>query len=355
MTVVKSAGGRAVERWMDGPTMDYTIRRMTESDVPPVRTFLNETFRQMYTELTGSPTIGNNRDEGDRVIHRFHHPTAVCLVAEGGDGALLGVLFTVVLGTRSVTGPMAIRADVRSSGVGHALAAEALSIVQAAGVRVNDGCTPSGSLRHLRLHFSLGDPLFESGIMTRELGHIESPDPANGLTVESFSGEGSASEPLLSNARAISQRFYPGYDLSSEIRHVCGRGGGAIFVVSDEARPVGIAIVHFGPGSESFAAGSALIKFAHVEPGYPRGQAAFETLVHHIEYAVKGAGIEELTTMASTARRGTLEALLRRRYRMVAQFTEVRYPPVHDGASALDEGCLDKLHVEHPFALVELR
>jgi hypothetical protein len=206
-------------------------------------------------------------------------------------------------------------------------------------------------------HWKRGaDPAFPALFLQRPvhggkpLARVELP----GLTIERVSAADPARRAALRAAVvAVGDRFYAGFDASSEIDHLIGRGLGEVWVASLAGRPVGFATGHFGPGSEAFADGDLAFRFLVVEPGLAEGERVFLALVQAGEDLAREAGLETVGGVASGGRRATVATMFDRGYRPLAVFTE--FPFVHD-APPLWTGRRD-LDTSHPeqFVLIELR
>jgi predicted N-acetyltransferase YhbS len=334
---------------------NFSIQPMVESDLPESIAILNDTFRAVFLELTGAVPPG--RSEGERLASRFYHPSVSGLVMRNEAGELVGAGFMQIYGSRSVGGPIGVRADLRASGLGMPLVRKLVELSAAAGCRVCDGCTFGGSPAHFMFHWKRGaDPGFPALFFMRPL-HAGPPSPrvdTAGLVVERYSAADAAGRARLrAGVTAVSGSLYAGFDLSSEVDHVAGRGLGETLVVSEGGRPVACAIAHFGPGSEAFSDQDLAFRFLIVEPGHPEAARLFHGLVEAGEQLAREKGLDMVMGLGSGGRRATVSAMLERGYRPIAAFTE--FPFVH-GADPLWAGRLD-LATSSPeqYVLMELR
>lgn len=293
---------------------EYTIETMTEQDLPTVVELENEAFNVTFKQLMGA--IPPGRQEGVRVANRFFRPDTVSIVLKDEERRIQGVEFVKMMGTRGVVGPGAIRPGYRGKRAGSAVAAAVVERGRQQGCPVIDSVTFPSSPLHFVWHWQFGAVSVPAVFMVRDLAKAPATGgSAQGLKVERFSELNEARRTeALGAARQVTERFFLGFHLTADIQHVHQRKLGETLLIHEGSRLLGLAICHYGPGSEAFLDEQLLIQHLYVSPGEPRGADAFNALLGRVEELATAMKLQSVAAMALSNRRVTVDAMMERNY-----------------------------------------
>jgi hypothetical protein len=300
------------------PRHDLTVEFMRENEIPAFVDLTNSAFASAFNRLLRGAPPG--RPVGERVRSRFYRPETDILVLRDLEGRLCAALPLQRCGSRAVPGPLAIaphwqepwQSEIAPTLV-EALLRRAVEVECAA----IDSVTFPHSAAHFALYWRYGMPVFQVLLMMRPLRPVADAEGPHGLV--RFSALSSHERGrALASMRDLTEHCYPGYHLSAEIVHVHARGLGETYLWPSADEPLGFAICHHGERSEAYSDDQFFVKYLHVE-GHPGASSgAIQDFLPRLETTAAEAGLRSIALMASSARRSSVDALVRRGYRIAS-------------------------------------
>jgi GNAT superfamily N-acetyltransferase len=284
--------------------MTIDVRPLKESDLPEA----DRIFRLAFGTFMGMPDPMTFSAGADLIGTRWRAPA--CNTAFGAfDGStLVGSNYVANWGSFGFFGPLTVRPDYWSKGVGQLLLAPTMETFSRWGTRQASLFTFPHSAKHLALYqkYDFWPQQLIALTAKRASGEALSP--------EAFEGSRAA---LTAQARAVTEALYPGLDVSGEIDAVLDQTLGEIVTVRDGASLAAFAVCHVGPGSEA-GPNVVYIKFAAARPG---GANHFDALLAACEALAVRRGMGVVTAGVNTACHDAYRAMLTRGFR--TQFTGV--------------------------------
>lgn len=336
--------------------LSYTISEASVSDQQRCIELVTTAFEAAFKRMLGR--IPPGLTEGQRISRRYLREDAKALIAKAEDGSIGAVAYMQCAGTRTLGGPLAVDASWQSpwkQGVAQSLLEAMIEKAFDNGGGIIDSVTFPQSPVHFDLYWKYGIPFCPAPFFSRGTRCMVTPCIDSGGThvVTLSQLVGSDLQSALADCRAVTDAFWPGLDHSSDLQHVLKQSIGDAVLVFVQARVVGWAIFHLGPGSESFAMDEILVKLLFVDHGHPRSRDIFHLILQHIEeYAVR-SGVPTIGMMASASRRSTIEALKERGYRTTQMHTQMLWAPGESAQLVQDIARSSFLHDQ--LALVEWR
>ena len=150
--------------------------------------------------------------------------------------------------------------------------------------------TFASSPKHVGLYQKFGFwPRFLTAILSKP---VASPGSTPGWTQLSSAPAGEH-EAILRECRALTDGIFPGLDVRREIRAVAARTLGDTVLVWDGSRLAGVAVCHFGAGTEAGSA-TCYMKFGAARTG-PNAEEHFGRLLAACEEMASQRGLSRLT------------------------------------------------------------
>jgi hypothetical protein len=112
--------------------------------------------------------------------------------------------------------------------------------------------------------------------------------------------------------------------VSGEVNAVATQQLGDTVLLWRDARLVGLAVCHFGPGTEA-GSGTCYVKFGATRPGPPAGQD-FDRLVKACEEMASKSGLSRLAAGVNAARHEAYRVMLERNFRTDLQGVAMHRP-----------------------------
>ena len=240
-------------------------------------------------------------------------------IAAAGDGALLWrdgsgavAAFNMVhsSGTEGWMGPLAVRPDRQSRGLGQTIVREGIRRLEAEGARIIGLETMPRTVDNIGFYSRLGfRPGHLTVSVTRNLnGTARSP--------AARFPSGSRAE-IVAQCRGLTEWLAPGVDFSREIELTLGQDLGGMTIVSDRGAASAFALWHTAPLAEGRHADEArVLKLA------ARDIDAFRRLVPAIERDTASAGARQASLRCQTAYTSAYEVLLDAGY--MVHWTDLR-------------------------------
>jgi GNAT superfamily N-acetyltransferase len=278
--------------------MTIDVRPLHERDLPEA----DRIFRLAFGTFMGLPDPMAFAAGADLIGTRWRAPS--CNTAFGAfDGeTLVGSNYVANWGSFGFFGPLTVRPDYWSKGVGQLLLAPTMETFAHWGTRQASLFTFPNSPKHLALYQKYGFwPQQLIALMVKRVtNEVFAPAGFEGSRVE-----------LTAQARAVTEALYPGLDVSGEIDAVLDQNLGEIVTVGEDA----FAVCHVGPGSEA-GPKAAYIKFAAA-----RSEASFGALLSACEALAVRRGMSVVTAGVNTVCHAAYRTMLGRGFR--TQFTGV--------------------------------
>jgi predicted N-acetyltransferase YhbS len=277
------------------------IRPLVEADLGEA----DRVFRLAFGKEFGLPDPMAFRGDAEMVRTRWRADPAGALGAFRG-GELVGSSFAARWGSFGVFGPLTVRPDCWSQGIGGRLLEPAMALLDAWKLRLTALFTFPQSLKHVALYQRFG---FWPQHLTAVMSKPVEPRPLQAaLFSELNEGERAA---CLAECAGLTASLLDGLDLERELRALHAQGLGDTVLLRTSAGLEGFAACHIGKGSEA-GSGSAYIKFGAVRPG---GDASFERLIGACEALAARRGCTQLIAGTNTARHAAYRRMLERGFR----------------------------------------
>ena len=282
---------------------------LDEKDLPEAEKIL----RVAFGTFIGVPEPETFWSDRDYVYSRWRAPNVAAFGARR-DGRLVGSNFATRWGSVGFFGPITVRPDLHEHGVAKALLTRTLAQFDAWRTTQTGLFTFADSAKHIALYQKFGFyPRFLTAIMTTPV--------AAGRAAAGWSRYSSLTEPQATEAlaacRDLTDKLYPGLDLTDEIRSVRAQGLGDTVLIDDAGGIAAFAICHHGPHSEA-GAGTCLIKFAAVRDTASAGKD-YSRLLDACEAYAREVNMPALMAGANLARQEAYQALVARGFRTAIQ------------------------------------
>lgn len=298
-----------------GARVEILVRPLRESDLAAAERI----FRLAFGTFLGAPHPESFW--ADRDYHRARwraDPTAAFGAEVGGE--LVGTSFANNWGSVGFLGPLTVRPDRQSLGVGKRLIEAALTRFEAWGTPHIGLFTFAHSALHVGLYQKFGFwPRFLTAIMARPV------TPAGTARWLRYSELAAARRgDCLGACRALTNAVHDGLDVTAEIRAVDAQQLGDTVLLEETGAPAGLAICHYGAGSEA-GAGACYVKFGAVRPGRTAARD-FAGLLDACEALAAAQGIPTLVAGVNLARHEAYRHLLQRGFRTELQGVAMHRP-----------------------------
>jgi GNAT superfamily N-acetyltransferase len=282
--------------------MSIDIRPLTERDLPEA----DRIFRLAFGTFMGLPDPMTFAAGADLIGTRWRAPACNATVGAFDGDVLVGSNYVTRWGSFGFFGPLTVRPDYWSKGIGQLLLAPTMEIFARWGVRQSALYTFPHSPKHLALYQKFDFwPQRLTALMTKRVADTPAAAPAF---------EGSRAD-LLAQARDVTGAMFPGLDVSSEVDALLDQKLGEVVTVRDGASLGAFAVCHVGPGSEA-GPKTVYVKFAAARDG-----ASFAKLLTACEALAVRRGMGVVLAGVNTACSAAYQTMLAQGYR--TQYTGV--------------------------------
>ena len=296
--------------------LDIGIRPLRQSDMPAA----DHIFRLAFGTFLGLPDPTMFYGDADLIRTRYlADPTAA--FAADVDGELVGSNMVTNWGSVGFFGPLTVRPDLWDRGIANRLLEPTMELFASWGTKHAGLFTFAHSPKHIYLYQKFGFwPRFLISVMSIP---VRQPAAVAPWSTYADVPEGQRGE-ALSACREVTGAIYEGLDVQREIRAAEAQGLGDTVLLADNAGLVGLAVCHYGPGSE---AGSDVcyVKFGAVRPGPTAGQA-FDRLLDACEALAAERGMSRLVCGVNTARHEAYRRMVARGFRADLQGVTMERP-----------------------------
>ena len=296
--------------------MQITVRPLAEGDLAEA----DRVFRLAFGTLLELPDPMAFKGDADPVRTRWRTDPAAALGAYR-DAELVGSSFSTRWGTFGIFGPLTVRPDCWSQGIGQRLLESSLTLFAQWGVRHAALVTVPESPKHVALYQKAGFwPQFLTALMSRKV-----TPPVKAPPWARYSDLRAPEEAaLLHQCAALTGSVFPGLDLRQEIQAIKDQGLGDTVLLLDGHTLVGLAACHIGKGSEA-GTGSTYVKFGAVRPGED-ASGLFDRLLTACQALAAERGSTELTAGVNTARHPAYRQMIERGFRIAVNFVAMQRP-----------------------------
>jgi GNAT superfamily N-acetyltransferase len=281
---------------------DVIVRELRESDLLLADTIL----RSAFDTFTGVTSLFGDRD----YVHtRWHTDPAASLAAEQ-DGRLVGTNFLTRWGSVGFFGPMSVLPERWNQGISSRLMEATVALFDQWGTAHAGLFTFAHSPKHHGLYQKFGFwPRFLTPVMTKT-PVARQPSPHAIRYTQLPPAERIRA---LDACRELTATAYEGLDLEREIHAVVSQRLGEVLLLDDSSGLAGMAICHFGAGTEAGSRG-CYVKFGLVRSGHG-AEERFSALLDLCEALAADQGADHVELGVNTGRREAYAALMARGYR----------------------------------------
>ncbi len=294
-----------------------TIRPLREDELAAAERI----HREAFAAQLGIADPADFSPGTELIGFRWRKDPAGVLAAEL-DGELVGSNVATNWGSIGVFGPLTVRPDLWSAGIGKQLVDAAVETLEGWGCRHLVLYTFAESAKHVGLYQRFGYwPRFLTVIGAKALAmHREEPRGWIGFSTLP-AGERQA---WLAQCRDLTEAVYEGLDVEPEITALDAHGAGETVLVPGETALEAFALCHAGPGSEA-ETGAAFIKFAAARPGRGAGER-FDRLLSACEAYAASRRATSLVAGVNLARERAGRILAARGYSVFTQGVGMHRP-----------------------------
>lgn len=304
-------------------TNTIAIEPLTEPDVPAA----DHLMRLAFGTFLGMPDPMAFMSDAECIRTRWRaDPTGGFCAKDGGE--VIGAAFAMRWGSVGVLGPLVTHPHDWNQGIGSALLEPIMARFDEWGVTHAGLFTFAQSPKHLGLYQKFGFwPRYLTAITSKPIRSNGQTTPGSTLFSDTPEDERTTT---LAACREMTGAIYDGLDVTLEINAVAAQGLGDTVLIWDDpvvgrdARLVGFAICHCGPGSEA-GSGACYVKFAAIRPG-PQASEPFDRLLDACEALGAARGLSRLVVGVNTARHEAYRRLLAHGFRSDTQGVTMHRP-----------------------------
>ena len=243
------------------------------------------------------------------IRHRYLIEPTAAFAAEL-DGQLIGSNLTTNWGSFGSFGPLSVHPDFWDQGVAKKLIAAVCDRFEEWGIKQAGLFTFPNSAKHHALYQKFGFwPQYLTAIMSKSASATELNCDSMKYSLLSQPEK----EQVLTSSLELTNTIYEGLDLRREIEAVSNlRLGDTIFLVA-ESRLLGLAICHYGAGTEA-GSNNCYIRFAAVQPEI-NAIDRFVQLLNLCENMALTVGMSKLLAGVNTSRHQAYGLLIEKGFR----------------------------------------
>ena len=265
--------------------------------------------RLAFGTFLGAPdpsTFWNDRD----YVHGRHRAPHVAGFGASLDGKLIGSNFATRWGSVGFFGPLTVRPELQESGIARKLLDRTMAQFHSWDSRHVGLFTFAQSAKHIALYQKYGFyPRFLTAVMAAP---VPAAPAAAGWSRFSNLYETQRADALKS-CRELTDKLYPGLDLSDEIRATHEQGLGDTVLIEGVGGLAGFAICHYGPNSEA-GADCCFIKFGAARDS-AMAERDFGRLLDACAALARTVGMPTLLAGVNMARSEAYKNLIARGFR----------------------------------------
>ncbi len=283
------------------------IRPMRQEDLAAA----DRVYRIAFGTRFRLPDPSQFRGDAQAVRTRWATDASTAFVAEL-DNTLVGGACAMDWGSVLIVGPIFVHPDQSGRGIARLLVEKIVELADARATKVSGLFTFPESATHLRLYESFG---FTSQALTPVMS--KTPDASRSRTGAPAAGTlfsklaPAEREAALRQCGRVTDAILPGFNLAREIEAVASMKLGDTILLGSGDGIRGLAICHFGAGSEG-GSGALFVKFAAVRP---HAEQDFVALLDSCEGLACAVGAGRIEAGTNTARSGAYDIMRARGFR----------------------------------------
>lgn len=285
--------------------MNISIRLLQEQELATA----DEIFRLAFGTFIGLPEPSQFGGDANYIQHRWRTDPSAAFAAEI-DGKLVGSNLATNWGSVSFFGPLSVHPAFWNQGVAQRLMEPIVELFTQRGTQQAGLFTFPNSPKHHALYQKFGFwPRFLTVIMAKQIH-----SPASALLNSRYSQMSEEQRTqCLGASLELTNDIYEGLDLSRQIRAVQAQRVGDTVFLWDETGLTGLAVCHYGTGSEA-GSNNCYVKFGAVRQGSVAGQQ-FEQLLNLCETLGGAEGMTHLFAGVNTSRHEAYRRMIARGFR----------------------------------------
>jgi GNAT superfamily N-acetyltransferase len=305
---------------MNDTAAEVKVRPLREDDLPAA----DHIMRLAFGTFLGLPEPAAFMGDAGYVRGRWYADPSAAFGAFSGaapGGGLVGSNFATNWGTVGFFGPLTIHPDHWDRGVGRRLMEPVMECFARWKTSHAGLFTFASSPKHVGLYQKFGFwPRFLTAITSKP---VAPSGETSGWTSFSGMAEGDRAVALRACGE-LTDKIFGGLDVSREILGVAARSLGDTLLVWDDAGLAGLAVCHFGAGTEA-GSSTCYVKFGAARPG-PRAEEDFGRLLGVCEELASRRGLARLAAGVSTARHEAYRVMQSRGFRTDLQGVAMHRP-----------------------------
>ncbi len=244
----------------------YTVERLSTLD-DKVHSMINVAFGK-FLKGFGIPVDENEPWPGVTYIEKSSIDQSMTLGVKDDSGEIIGVALASVWGDIAVFGPLAVHPDHQRKGIARQLMDSTLKDLKAEGIKKVGLFTFPGSEAHEDLYIkTFGFDKKNLNPVRGKTAEKKELPSENSVVLYSQLGTEERDE-ILQKAKTLTAKLDSNLSLSNEIKSTTGKWSETLFVLNEEKSICGLAICHYGEGSEA-GDKTLLIKFGMGDPDMP--------------------------------------------------------------------------------------
>src|SRR5579883_344859 len=261
--------------------MNYTIRHLQASDLATA----DHVFRLAFGTFVGLPEPTQFGGDAAYIAHRWQANPTGAFAAEI-NGALIGSNLATRWGSFGFFGPLSVHPDRWGEGVAKQLVAVVVDQFAQWDIRQAGLFTFPSSPKHHALYQKFGFyPQYLTVVMAKPVTSI-APLPSASRYSQITDAQ---RVEAMNTSRELTDSIFAGLDVSTEISAVQTQTLGDTVLLWDEAGLAGLAICHYGAGTEA-GSGTCYVKFGAVRSG-STARTQFEQLLNCCEALAAAEGM----------------------------------------------------------------
>ena len=285
--------------------MNFSIRLLQAQEIEKA----DRVFRLAFGTFKQLPDPLQFAGDAAYIRHRYLIEPTAAFAAEL-DGQLIGSNLTTNWGSFGSFGPLSVHPDFWDQGVAKKLIAAVCDRFEEWGIKQAGLFTFPNSAKHHALYQKFGFwPQYLTAIMSKSASATELNCDSMKYSLLSQPEK----EQVLTSSLELTNTIYEGLDLRREIEAVSNlRLGDTIFLVA-ESRLLGLAICHYGAGTEA-GSNNCYIRFAAVQPEI-NAIDRFVQLLNLCENMALTVGMSKLLAGVNTSRHQAYGLLIEKGFR----------------------------------------
>jgi GNAT superfamily N-acetyltransferase len=286
----------------DSTKLHITIRPLQETELSSADAIM----RLAFGTFIGLPDPMAFMGDAAYVSNRWRADPNAAFAAEV-NGELVGSNFATNWGSVGFFGPLTVRPEFWDKGVAKRLMEPIIELFTKWGTKHAGLFTFAQSQKHVGLYQRFGFwPRFLTAIMSKQV--LERNSASRWTRFSAVPNN--ERDSILDACRLLTGEIYEGLDISQEIRSVAAQDLGDTILLWDDSRLNGVAVCHYGPGTEA-GTGVCYVKFGAVRPG-PNAEVRFELLIDACEQMASRQQASRLVAGVNTARHEAYRYMLAR-------------------------------------------